>query len=209
MSSYLLGLDIGTSTIKAVLVDREDGRVSQESFQPLGSKHADVPLINGAKERKVIEIWTCLETCLRALDSSKLQDVCAVGICGQMHGCILWKDEAGHLDPNDTTMALANGNCSNLVTWQDERCTQSFLSSLPKTRQPVSVSPGYGCATLAWLQQYQKETVEGFSRAGTIMDFVVWRLCSTPEQPAVVMSPQNATSWGYFDARKMQWELDL
>ncbi len=208
MSSYVLGIDIGTSTIKAVLVDREEGRVSQESFQPLGSKHAEVPFINGAQEREVREIWTHLETCLTGLDSTKLQHVCAVGICGQMHGCVLWKDEAGHLDTDDTTTALANKNCSNLVTWQDKRCTRSFLSTLPKTRQPVPVSAGYGCATLAWLQQHQRETVDGFSRAGTIMDFVVWRLCSSHKQP-VVMSPQNATSWGYFDAKEKQWELDL
>ena len=210
MSSYVLGIDIGTSTVKAVLVERGGVTVAQESNQPLGSRHADVPSISGAKERGLSEIWTCLETCIRALDASKLQDVCAISVCGQMHGCVLWRDEAGQLDPDDTlAVLLADGNCSNLVTWQDERCTQSFLSSLPKTRQRVSVSAGYGCATLAWLQQHQREVVERYHRAGTIMDFIVWRLSSSSSKRAVIMSPQNATSWGYFDSRKRNWELEL
>lgn len=210
-SSFVLGLDIGTSTIKAVLVDREKEGVCQESFQPLGSKHVDVPGVIGAKERTVSDIWTALETCLRGLDASKLQNVCTVGVCGQMHGCVLWREEAGHFtsgDDNHNQVLSGNSNCSNLVTWQDERCSPSFLSSLPETRQAVAVSAGYGCATLAWLQKNQREVINRFSRAGTIMDFVVWRLCSAPEGN-VVMSPQNAASWGYFDAGKMQWELDL
>jgi hypothetical protein len=28
-------------------------------------------------------------------------------------------------------------------------------------------------------------------------------------RPPVLMSSQNATSWGYFDMKRMEWERDL
>lgn len=208
--SCALGIDIGTSTIKVILIDKESGSISQEAVEPLPSKHAEVSDISGARERRVEDIWCILCRVVRALDASKLQRVCAIGICGQMHGCILWNDGVKRLGEAED-LALVPGSCSHLVTWQDGRCSGDFLSSLPATRQPVAVSAGYGCATLAWLQRHQPRVLEGFTRAGTIMDLVVWLLCSQEETSSarVLMSAQNATSWGYFDIKKMQWETSL
>lgn len=204
MSAYLLGIDVGTSTVKVILVEEDGGKVSQEAFLSLPRKHAHVPDITGAQERKVEDILNCLEEVMGGLDASKLQCVCAVGVCGQMHGCVLWNEELAHLKP------IITGSCSNLITWQDARCSPGFLSSLPATRQPAAVlSAGYGCATLAWLQRHQLTVLKRFTRAGTIMDLVVWLLCLSGRDQPVLMSAQNARSWGYFDEKKMQWETDL
>ena len=207
MSSYVLGIDIGTSSIKVILVEKEGGSVSEVQSLPLPSKHAEVPDIPGAQERKVEDLLKCLDEVMGALDSSKLQAVCAIGVCGQMHGCVLWNDELHY----PTVEPITAPSCSNLITWQDMRCTPDFLSSLPTTRQPMAVSAGYGCPTLAWLQRHRLREVEGFTRAGTIMDMVVWLLCSPlgESRMPVLMSAQNAASWGYFDIKRMQWETDL
>lgn len=204
----VLGIDIGTSTVKAILIEKERRCVLEEAFQPLSSQHAEVEAIN---ERKTDEIWTCLEKCMKSLSLSKLQNVCAIGVCGQMHGCVLWNNKAKRLS-NSPSNTLTSDSCSNLITWQDGRCSKDFLSSLPMTRQRVPLSSGYGCATLTWLQQYKPGTINSFDKAGTIMDLVIWRLCSAydeKENQPVLMSAQNAVSWGYFDASRMQWELDV
>lgn len=202
MSSYVLGIDIGTSTVKVVLTETERGTVSQEASQALPSEHAEVPDITGAQERKVADILCCLEKVMKPLDASKLECVCAVGVCGQMHGCVLWNDALQY----DSAIAEL---CSNLITWQDARCSPEFLSSLPASRQPVAVSAGYGCATLAWLQLHQPGVLDSFTRAGTIMDLVIWLLCSSGKTQPALMSTQNAASWGYFDMKRMQWETDM
>lgn len=40
---------------------------------------------------------------------------------------------------------------SHLVTWQDGRCSSSFLASLPQPESHLSVATGFGCATIFWL----------------------------------------------------------
>lgn len=217
MSSYVLGIDIGTSTVKAVLTDKESGKIVQENYQSLGSKHAEVTggeVKGGFHERKVDVIMACLQGCIQGLGVSMLERVCAVGVCGQMHGSVLWNSNMKLSVSDHTTIpeTFPNRSCSNLITWQDGRCDEDFLSSLPTSHQPISVSTGYGCATLAWLQHHQPNVIEKFDRAGTIMDLITWIFCTAGEtnpSQKVLMSSQNATSWGYFDIEKMEWELDL
>lgn len=223
--SYVLGIDIGTSTVKTVLVERSTGDVCGESLLCLGSKHLEVEGIPGACERKVDEIFAALENCMRKLGQSDLlQHVTAIGICGQMHGCVLWNDNFRlNSDPLPSSNTIESpSSCSHFITWQDGRCTSNFLSSLPKTRQPQPVSSGYGCATLSWLQKNRPMSLQRFTRAGTIMDLVVWSLCRTETRNLssgdfksetkgrqVVMSSHNATSWGYYDCQEMEWEVDM
>ena len=215
MSSYVLGIDIGTSTVKAVLVESEGGGVAQESSQPLGSQHAEVEggeggEVRGARERGVEQVWGCLEECMSSLDPCKLQRVCGVGVCGQMHGCTLWNQQLAGLSLTSLPVVLPPGSCTNLVTWQDGRCSPEFLSSLPTSAQSLPPSTGYGCATLAWLQQHRPSVLKKFDRAGTIMDLVVWCLCREEGRATpVLMSAQNAASWGYFDVKSSQWEKDM
>lgn len=215
---YVLGLDVGTSTVKAVLIGKGcGGGAVQTSSQALGGQHAEVAGVEGARERPVRQLWDCLEACVSGLDPCKLQRVCAVGVCGQMHGCVLWNEGLRGADcpptpaPNNSD---THPCCTNLITWQDGRCSPEFLSSLPRSGQPVQPSAGYGCATLAWLQRHYPEVVQGFSMAGTIMDLVVWRLCrggggAGGGAGQVLMSAQNAVSWGYFDMETSQWEEDM
>ena len=209
MEYLLLGIDIGTSTVKAVLLHKSSLKVVGESSKSLGT-HLTVPEEN-AYERDVCEIFTCLEECLASLDSTLLQNVVSIGVCGQMHGCVLWKSGENFINKNGALKLEDSSLCSTLITWQDGRCSPEFLSSLPKTTHPIPLSTGYGCATLAWLKQFKPDLIERFDRAGTIMDLVVWALCGhhLEEEKNIVMSAQNATSWGYFDTAKMEWELGM
>ena len=200
---YLLGIDVGTSTIKVVLVSKVHLRVVQEKCKSLGS-HLRVQIAD-AFERSADEIFSCVEDCIRSFSPDSLKRVFSIGVCGQMHGCVLWKSTGVFF--RDGYLHYEQEACSSFVTWQDGRCTTDFLSSLPLTRLPIRISAGYGCATLAWLQKFQPEIVRKFDRAGTIMDLLVCALCGDPAN--VVMSAQNAASWGYFDIDKMAWEKDL
>ena len=200
---YLLGIDVGTSTIKVVLVNKVHLRVVQEKCKSLGS-HLRVQIAD-AFERSVDEIFSCVEDCISSFSPDSLKRVFSIGVCGQMHGCVLWKSTGVFF--RDGRLHYEQEACSSFVTWQDGRCTTDFLSSLPLTRLPIRISAGYGCATLAWLQKFQPEIVRKFDRAGTIMDLLACALCGDPAN--VVMSAQNAASWGYFDIDKMAWEKNL
>lgn len=45
-----------------------------------------------------------------------------------------------------------------------------------------------------------------FNCAGTIQDFAVAMLCNLNDP---IMSIQNAASWGYFDCKNNEWNLDV
>lgn len=210
----MLGIDLGTSRVKTVIVDKTELSVLQQTSLLLGGhEHSDV---QGASERNVAEILSCLNSCLDQLKPSLLKHVSSIGVCGQMHGCVLWDSNStiaslysGQLD------SIESGGYSNLFTWQDGRCTEDFLSSLPMSSRNIRISSGYGCATLAWLNKFQPERLADYNRAGTIMDLVVWDLCrdtsggNKEQAPGVLMSAQNATSWGYFDISKLCWEEEM
>jgi sedoheptulokinase len=219
MENLLLGIDIGTSTIKAALLHQSSLKlVDKECSVSLGP-HLTVPEENSHYERGVHDIFTCLDECLASLDSALLQSVVGIGVCGQMHGCVLWRSggKGFQVGIKDGILRVDDpSSCSSLITWQDGRCSPEFLSSLPKTGQPTPISTGYGCATLAWLKQFKPEIIDQFDRAGTIMDLIVWALCSghcmKEEEEmgkGVVMSAQNANSWGYFDIAMAEWELEM
>ena len=191
----VLGIDIGTSRVKCALVNTAGLSILQESSVDLGKLQTSS--VAGASERSVAGILNSLESCLDKLDGALMKSVRAVGVCGQMHGCLLWSS-TNYQPP------------SFLFTCQDGRCDTSFLSSLPRTRQSVAISSGYGCATLAWLQRHCPEQLKGYDFAGTIMDYLVWELIGgADEGRMVLMSDQNAASWGYFDQANMCWETDL
>lgn len=212
-SGCLLGIDIGTSNVKVVLVDETTLSVLHKHSKPLGEfEKVNIP---NAAERCVSQIFCALECCMRSLESTThlLSQVRRIGVCGQMHGCVLWNSSGVPLF-NESIGALQHcretASCSNLITWQDARCVPAFLSTLPRiphlARPPVSA--GYGCATLAWLQRHDSEILLHYDRVGTIMDMVVCALCSGGSGE-VIMSSQNAVSWGYFDMSTAEWQKDM
>lgn len=62
--------------------------------------------------------------------------------CGQMHGCVFWR--SSHITTDIDLMQSFNlDDLSNLITWQDQRCDEEFLTSLPVSKTcPAPLSSG-------------------------------------------------------------------
>ena len=202
--NLVLGLDLGTTSIEAVLLDLENHQVLQTS--PSQDTNASVDSDIGAQgsEQDVGAIIEALQKSVLNLDHDQLKKVSVIGVSGQMHGCMLWN---GKPWTRKTTggIELILEKYSGLYTWQDSRCTKEFLSSLPVPDSHLRLATGHGCASLFWLQKNHPKFVESFDRAGTVMDFVVAALC---DLKCPVMSVQNAASWGYFDTSKNEWNKE-
>ena len=207
-SGFILGIDIGTTSIKTALVSCN----SKETLVCQNLDHyAEIDLeIDGCLQRHeqdVEKIVTALNKCIARLPDL-LKDVKDIVVCGQMHGCILWNSEElfafEGLSLKDR-FKQAGMFVSRLVTWQDGRCSREFLSSLPKANPKYPLATGFGCATLFWLQRHTPEVLERYDCAGTIMDFVVACLSNSEK---VYMSSHNACSWGYYDMDNERWELE-
>ena len=204
--SFVLGIDVGTTSIKVSLLGNNTRDVV-ESFSCETGANICVEDMNFV-EQDVVKILSSLQHALGQLSTHFLVKVSSIGICGQMHGCVMWKGKScvtwktsefrDSFRPSD--------NVSHLITWEDRRCTTEFLATLPVTRTNVGISTGFGCASLFWLQRNHPSLLQRFDSAGTIMDFIVCVLCQR-DKPC--MSVHNAVSWGYFHVDNMTWELDV
>ena len=199
-NTFILGIDIGTTSIKASLLSHNTREVIESVRRETNANISDKN--TSFEEQDVTKILSVLQHALGQLSPQLLARVNRIGICGQMHGCVLWKRGYCMAKSWDTS----KNNASNLITWEDRRCTNEFLATLPLTQTDVAISTGFGCASLFWLQRNYPSLLERYDCAGTIMDFIVCLLCQL-EEPC--MSSQNAVSWGYFDVENMKWELDL
>lgn len=202
--TFALGIDIGTTSIKVSLLKQNTQDVIESFRCETGAAICGEE--SNFAEQDVTKILSVLKHALGQLSSHFLVKVKKIGICGQMHGCLMWKGQSCLAWNTFDDYFTSRNNVSRLITWEDRRCTDEFLSLLPPTQQNLSVSTGFGCASLFWLQRNHPSDLEYYDCAGTVMDFIVCLLCQM-DKPC--MSSQNAVSWGYFDVNNMNWELEL
>jgi len=202
--SYIMGIDIGTTSVKVCLINSSTKEVIQKNIK---DTMATVPSELGAKGDKqdVAKIYGALHTCISKMPKDQLRRVVHIAVCGQMHGVVFWKQEEGW-SRNAKDQLIVGTNVSSLYTWQDGRCETSFLNSLPYPKSHLGLSTGYGCATIFWLQRNKPEFLEKFDRCGTVMDFVVAMMLDL-EKP--ITSVQNAAGFGFFDCISLQWNLEI
>ncbi|KAM9320336.1 sedoheptulokinase [Gastrophryne carolinensis] len=204
-SSLVLGIDVGTSSVKAALLEAATGRVLHTHST---ATRAELESECGAqmKEQDVGLIIRALNDCLTALPGEELQRVTRIGVSGQMHGVLFWKSVRGcHWINTGNLRFFEPGEVSHLITWEDGRCSPEFLSSLPPPQSHLSVASGFGCATIFWHLKNRPDSLWEFDTAGTIQDYVVSMLCGL-DRP--LMSVHNAASWGYFNTRTKTWNTD-
>ncbi|KAL8199037.1 UNVERIFIED_CONTAM: hypothetical protein K2H54_032432 [Gekko kuhli] len=196
---------MGTTSVKVALVEETDQgpavieSCTKETQAQVESQAAGLQ----GDEQDVRKIVTALDECLMALPRERLQGICRIGVCGQMHGIVFWKTGRGckwrgqRFEPEEV---------SHLITWQDGRCSSNFLSSLPPPRSHLSVATGFGCATIYWYLRNSPDFLKRYDAAGTIHDYVVTMLCGLARPR---MSLQNAASWGYFSTATKSWNTDI
>ncbi|KAG8450397.1 hypothetical protein GDO86_002886 [Hymenochirus boettgeri] len=202
----VLGIDLGTSSVKAVLVEATSGNVAHSQTRDTAASVESECGPQG-KEQDVVKIIRALNDCVSALPKDKLRNVIRIGMSGQMHGVMFWKTNQGcHWINNGNLRVFETKEASSLITWEDGRCSMGFLASLPQPNSHLCVATGFGCATIFWYMRNRPYFLESYDGAGTIQDYVVAMLCNL-QKP--LMSVQNAASWGYFNTRSKTWNTDI
>lgn len=133
-----LGIDIGTSSTKAVLLDGE-GVVIDQSEATIGISRPR-PLWS---EQDPSEWWEAVNEAVLGLDANKRRDVLAVGLSGHMHGATLLDASLEPLRP--------------AILWNDGRSYEEC--SALQAREPGFLSragnlvmPGFTAPKLEWVR---------------------------------------------------------
>ncbi len=181
-----LGIDIGTSGVKAVLVD-EDGAAAAQASAPLSISRPH-PLWS---EQDPDDWWRATDVAVRALDAGLRSGVKAIGLAGQMHGATV-------LDRRDRPLRPA-------ILWNDGRsmdACQELEAAVPELGEVTGnlAMPGFTAPKLVWLREHEPEL---FARIESVLlpkDYV--RLVMTGDK-ASDMSDSAGTLW--LDVAQRRW----
>src|SRR3989454_2197528 len=167
----LLGIDLGTSGVKAALFAADNGDVLADAF-------VDYPLYHphpGWAEQNPAEWWqatlTAVRTCLvqGATQGAQASDVRGVGLSGQMHGVVLLDAEQRVLRP---CIIWADQRSDAQCRWMTERVGASRL--IEYVSKPALT--GFTAPKLLWIRDNEPDI---FAKARTLLlpkDYIRYRL---------------------------------
>jgi xylulokinase len=184
-----LGIDLGTSALKAVLVDERQAVVAEASAQ--------IPTLAprpGWSEQEPRAWRAALDEtvgALRAAAPKAFANVRALGLSGQMHGAVLLDREGAPIRP--------------VIIWNDSRATaecaalEAAVPDLPKIAG-IKAMPGFTAPKLLWLKAHEPQNFARIAKIALPKDLL--RLWLTGE---VVTDLSDAAGTLWLDQAKRDW----
>lgn len=187
------GVDIGTSGLKAILVD-EDGRIHANATRGL----AVTRLRDGWSEQHPDLWWDAFCSVFdefAAGNAAELNGLKGIGLSGQMLGTVL-------IDRDDRPLRPA-------ILWNDGRATaeaRALEKVMPDLgeRGCIDPDPGFGAPKLMWLARHEPGVIDKTDCLLLPKDYVRLRL--TGERAS---EPSDASGTLLFDNRTMAFAPDM
>lgn len=185
-----LGLDLGTSSLKSLVIDNKQNI--------LYSSSSDIELStpkSGWSEQEPIDWIKALDFCLKGLSKSiNLEKIQAISFSGHMHG-------ATCIDKNDQVLRPC-------ILWNDTRshqeCTEILANPLVMDIAGNIVMPGFTAPKLVWLMKNEPQVFEKIAKVLLPKDYL--RFYLTGEYYSD-LSDASGTYW--LDVGKREWSKKL
>ena len=202
MSGYILAIDQGTTSTRAIVFDA--------SFRVVGVAQEEFGQIlpqSGWVEHDPEEIWrTVLATVKRALADASLSaaDIAGLGITNQRETTIIWERDTGR-------------PIHNAIVWQDrrtaERCRQLVRDGAEATvmdKTGLVIDSYFSGTKIAWILDNvdgaRARAEEGKLAFGTVDTFLLWRLTGGRIH---LTDATNAARTMLFDTAANAWDEEL
>ena len=205
MAEYIIAIDQGTTSSRAMIFDRGGNIVS------VGQKeHEQIMPQAGWVEHDAVEIWQNVQEVIGiALGRADLtrHDIEAIGITNQRETAVVWDRRTGR-------------PIYNAIVWQDTR-TQPIVDRLAadggverfKSIVGLPLATYFSGTKIAWIL----ENVEGAREAadaghlmfGTTDSWVIWNLTGGVEDGVHVTDVTNASRTLFMDLETLDWRDDI
>ncbi|WP_111412097.1 glycerol kinase GlpK [Billgrantia lactosivorans] len=202
MADYLLAIDQGTTSSRAILFDRGAHvvRVAQREF-PQHFPH------DGWVEHDPQDIWdTVLATCREVVKESgvALDAIAGIGITNQRETTLLWDRATGR-------------PLYNAIVWQDrrtadmcQRLRDAGHGDLVQARTGLLIDPYFSATKLGWLLDNVEGARERAERGelafGTVDSYLLWQLTGGRVHAT---DATNASRTMLFNIHTQQWDEEL
>ncbi|MGB3714457.1 MAG: FGGY family carbohydrate kinase [Candidatus Promineifilaceae bacterium] len=195
MMEALLGIDVGTTSTKAVLFDRTGTELAR-AISPPYPNHTPNP---GWVEQDPEDLWQAVLSVVRGVMAAVDREVHVQALCmATQSGSVLAVD--------------ANGEpVYRFITWMDGR-TESLANQWRengfedqvKAVSGWSLYPGSCLLSIAWLHDHQPGVFAASQKYVSVNDFITFRLTG-----AYCTNPSNAGGMVLLDIHTGQWSEDL
>ncbi|MBR4300258.1 MAG: glycerol kinase GlpK [Bacteroidales bacterium] len=202
MEKYILALDQGTSSSRAIVFD-EHGQtkaVSQKEFTQIFPKP-------GWVEHNPMEIWSSqasvIAEAITSIDINGL-NIAAIGITNQRETTIVWDAYTG--EP-----------VYNAIVWQDRR-TSEFCDGLKRdgrtdlirSKTGLIIDAYFSATKILWILENvpgaRQKAEEGRLRFGTVDTWLIWMLTRGEVH---VTDVSNASRTMLFNIHTLEWDKEL
>ena len=186
-----LGIDLGTSSVKTILLDGEQNVVGSSTASMEQSRPAE-----GWSEQDPANWITGIEATLLELHANHAKQMAAVkgiGLSGHMHGATL-------LDADDKVLRPC-------ILWNDTRSyVEAAELDTPDSRERCGniMFPGFTAPKLAWVANNEPKLFERVNKVLLPKDYA--RLWLTGE---AVSDMSDAAGTGWLDVAKRDWSATL
>jgi len=170
---YLLGYDIGSSSVKASLVNAESGKCVSSAFFP--KTEAEIIAVKlGWAEQNPESWWENLKLATQAVLTKSgvdARDIKAIGISYQMHGLVC-------VDKNGQVLRPA-------IIWCDSRAVPYGQKAIEMLGEEMCLShllnsPGnFTASKLAWIKENEPAIYERIDKIMLPGDYIAMRLSGT------------------------------
>lgn len=189
----LLGIDMGTSAVKAVVID--------EGAEVLGVGTREIPMLTPAPNRAEQDPrgwWSATAEAVRqALAAAPEARISAIGIDAQMHGVALL-DSAG--EPLGPAITWADQRSAQLVGELEADIGSETFLRISGTRPAA----GFMGPTLAWLVRHDPARLGEASAAILPKDYLRLRMTGS-----VATDVSDASATALFDISARRWSSEL
>ena len=167
---YLLGYDIGSSSVKASLVDAQSGRCVASSFYPK-SEATIIAVRPGWAEQDPASWWDYLKSAtadVLSASSADPKEIKAIGISYQMHGLVCVDKDQNVLRPS--------------IIWCDSRAVPYGNKAFDAIGHDLCLShllnsPGnFTASKLAWVKENEPEIYEKIWKIMLPGDYIAMKL---------------------------------
>ena len=202
MSRYILALDQGTSSSRAIVFDK-DGQakaVAQKEFTQIFPKP-------GWVEHNPMEIWSSqaavIAEAITSIDINGL-DIAGIGITNQRETTIVWDAETG--EP-----------VYNAIVWQDRR-TSEYCDSLKeagltdtiRSKTGLIIDAYFSATKIRWILENvpgaREKAEQGKLRFGTVDTWLIWMLTRGEVH---VTDVSNASRTMVYNIHGLCWDKEL
>lgn len=188
---YLLGIDVGSSSVKCSLVSVETGLCIGAAYSPSSEMQILAPQ-TGFAEQDPLMWWNELKNAMAMLADEcdyKKNDIAAIGISYQMHGLVM-------LDKDGNALRSS-------VIWCDSRAVEIGNHAFQQLGESFCLehylnSPGNLTASkLKWVKDHQPDIYQKIHKVMLPGDYIAYRL--TGEMRTTVSGLSEGVMWDVLD----------